>query len=161
MLVKKVSIGIDPGSSSGGITSIIETSGGLKEVSNIRLSKSTHADIVNYFKTIMECIEPETQARIVIERVSAMPGQGVSSMFKFGKGTGFLEACCSWSLISWEEKTPRTWQKSFGMKKDKDEASNKWKGRLKQRAEMIFPNTKITLEEADSYLIAEYCRTIH
>ena len=38
---------------------------------------------------------PEGKTRVVIEHVTAMPGQGVTSMFNFGQSFGVLKGICS------------------------------------------------------------------
>ena len=37
---------------------------------------------------------PKKEIRVVIEQVSAMPGQGVTSMFNFGQSFGVLKGIC-------------------------------------------------------------------
>lgn len=39
------------------------------------------------------------KVRVVIEQVSAMPGQGVTSMFNFGQSFGILKGICSASTL--------------------------------------------------------------
>ena len=42
----------------------------------------------------------QNQVRVVIEQVSAMPGQGVTSMFNFGQSFGVLKGMCSCNAIT-------------------------------------------------------------
>jgi len=49
-----------------------------------------------------------------IERVHAMPRQGVSSTFKFGHIYGFLRACIIENRARLREITPAKWQKALG-----------------------------------------------
>ena len=42
----------------------------------------------------------EKQTRVIIEQVSAMPGQGVTSMFNFGQSYGILKGICSAMQLS-------------------------------------------------------------
>ena len=60
----------------------------------------------------------------VIEKVGAMPGQGVSSTFKFGQGYGSLLGLCAALDIPVELVTPQRWKGSVlaGTPKDKDAA---------------------------------------
>lgn len=46
-----------------------------------------------------------------IERVSARPGQGVASMFRFGRGTGQLIGWLQTLGVAWAHPTPAKWQK--------------------------------------------------
>lgn len=56
----------------------------------------------------------------VLERVGAMPGQGVSSMFQFGRGVGMLEGVLSALQIPVTYVTPQNWQKAVGVRGGKD-----------------------------------------
>jgi len=58
----------------------------------------------------------------VIERVSSMPGQGVSSTFKFGATYGALRAVVSVLQIPQHLVTPAKWKAHFRLSKDKEEA---------------------------------------
>ena len=56
---------------------------------------------------------------VVLEQVHAMPGQGVTSMFRFGEAYGIVQAvvaCCGYPL---ELVTPQKWKKAMGLSKDK------------------------------------------
>lgn len=56
----------------------------------------------------------------ILERVGAMPGQGVSSMFQFGRGVGMLEGVLSALQIPVTYIAPQTWQKAVGVRGGKD-----------------------------------------
>ena len=43
---------------------------------------------------------PKKEVLIVIEQVSAMPGQGVTSMFNFGQSFGVIKGICSAMQLS-------------------------------------------------------------
>lgn len=70
-----------------------------------------------------------TQA--VIEIVHAMPGQGVSSMFKFGDGYGCVRAVVAALEIPVYFVTPSAWKKHFRLSSDKEES--------RRRAIELFP----------------------
>ena len=58
-----------------------------------------------------------------IEKVAAMPGQGVSSMFSFGHAAGLVEGVVSGAGIPVTLVTPQQWKKHAGLiGKDKDAA---------------------------------------
>lgn len=61
---------------------------------------------------------------VVIEKVSAMPKQGVTSTFNFGAGYGRLLGVCDALGIPYRLVTPQTWKKRVlaGTAKDKDAA---------------------------------------
>ena len=56
----------------------------------------------------------------VIERVGAMPGQGVTSVFSFGKSAGIVEGVLAAYEIPTHLATPQSWQKMFGVRAGKD-----------------------------------------
>ena len=59
----------------------------------------------------------------VIEQVHAMPRQGVSSSFTFGRATGAIEAVASiltGGRVEWV--TPNTWKKHFGLGSSKQDS---------------------------------------
>jgi len=62
-------------------------------------------------------------ATVVIEAVSAMPGQGVSSMFRFGESVGVVLGVLGALQIPIRWVTPGRWKKAAGIVgKDKDAA---------------------------------------
>tara|TARA_R110002020_G_scaffold15153_1_gene54084 strand:- start:178 stop:633 length:456 start_codon:yes stop_codon:yes gene_type:complete len=94
----------------------------------------------------------------VIESVHAMPGQGVSSTFKFGESFGMLLGILTALEIPFTRVTPAAWCKELGLKKGKEESNTDWKNRHKQLAQELFPDINVTHATADALLIAEYCR---
>lgn len=62
------------------------------------------------------------RAVVWLEKVGARPGQGVSSMFRFGQQLGALEmATAAWGHeLRWV--TPGAWKKHFGLSADKGAA---------------------------------------
>jgi len=59
-------------------------------------------------------------APVTVERVAAMPGQGVASMFNFGKSAGIVEGVCAGLGNPVTLVTPQAWQKRAGRKDGKD-----------------------------------------
>ena len=60
---------------------------------------------------------------VVIEQVSAMPGQGVTSMFNFGQSFGVLKGVCSAMQLSMYFVRPAKWKKYYGLIKTEKDAS--------------------------------------
>lgn len=58
--------------------------------------------------------------RVLIERVSAMPGQGVSSMFSLGDSFGTARAVGSYFGHQVDFVMPHIWKKAMGLTKDKE-----------------------------------------
>ena len=93
--------------------------------------------------------------RVVIEQVSAMPGQGVTSMFNFGQSFGILKGICSAMLLPLYFVRPAKWKKYFGLiNSDKDASRTK--------AIEMFPyfssqlSKKKDSNKADAILIANF-----
>ena len=53
--------------------------------------------------------------RVIIEQVSAMPGQGVTSMFNFGQSYGILKGICSAMQLPMYFVRPAKWKKYFNL----------------------------------------------
>ena len=53
--------------------------------------------------------------RVIIEQVSAMPGQGVTSMFNFGQSFGILKGICSAMQLPMYFVRPAKWKKYFNL----------------------------------------------
>lgn len=148
-------LGIDPGNS--GAIAVLTERGNV--VDSIRHDNTTDVDVANFLKRM---VDSERIEMAVIEKVHAMPAQGVSSTFKFGESYGKSQGMMLVAGIPFEYVTPRSWQKSLSIKKkQKSESSNDFKKRLKGVAQRLFPDEKIVMANADAYLIAEYCRRLH
>ena len=74
----------------------------------------------------------EQNIRVVIEQVSAMPGQGVTSMFNFGQSFGILKGICSAMQLPMYFVRPAKWKKYFNLINSEKDAS-------RTRAIEIFP----------------------
>lgn len=104
----------------------------------------------------------------VIENVHAMPSQGVTSMFSFGKIYGLLRMALIAAEIPFEEVGPRTWQKALGVvPKKKEESKVQFKQRLLALAQQLYPNLEIWTQKksknkqlaiCDAILLATYCQ---
>ena len=93
--------------------------------------------------------------RVVIEQVSAMPGQGVTSMFNFGQSFGILKGLCSAMQLPMHFVRPAKWKKYFNLINSEKDAS-------RTRAIEIFPyfssqlSKKKDSNKADAILIASF-----
>ena len=68
--------------------------------------------------TMLMAHRPE---KAIIELVAAMPGQGVSSMFRFGESYGIIKGVLATLQIPYTGVTPQSWKKAAGLSgKDKD-----------------------------------------
>ena len=98
--------------------------------------------------------------RVVIEQVSAMPGQGVTSMFNFGQSYGILKGICSAMQLPMFFVRPAKWKKYFNLINSQKDAS-------RTRAIEIFPyfspqlSKKKDSNKADAILIASFYYETH
>lgn len=135
-------IGIDPGQN-GGIV-LLENG----EPPHCHKMPGTDADVRDLIAE-MSC------GRIVsvwLEKVGPMPKQGVSSVFTFGRGFGFLAGVVAGMQLPMELVTPQRWQKSMNCMTGGD------KNVSKAAAQRLWPGIKWTHATADAALIAEYGR---
>tara|TARA_B100000674_G_C37369594_1_gene702406 strand:- start:67 stop:561 length:495 start_codon:yes stop_codon:yes gene_type:complete len=99
--------------------------------------------------------EEKNSVRVVIEQVSAMPGQGVTSMFNFGQSFGILKGICAAMQIPMYFVRPAKWKKYFNLINSEKDAS-------RTRAIEIFPyfsaqlSKKKDSNKADAILIANF-----
>lgn len=142
-------IGIDPGNS-GGISTI-----SLNLCSATKFAGMTERDVWDIISELAS-----GNVHLFIEHVHSMPGQGVASMFNFGKHYGMLRGMVIASQIPFESVQPLKWQTEFGLKKKKGETNTQKKNRHKAKAQELFPTLKITHATADAILIAEYGRRV-
>ena len=90
---------------------------------------------------------------VYIEKASAMPGQGVSSMFNFGMGYGIIQGVVSSIGLPYQLVTPQSWKKKASLiGKDKDNA--------RTLAQQLYPEAplgrKKDIGRADAILIARF-----
>ena len=152
-------IGIDPGISgsicfldNGKILDVIEmpimTDGkkNKKQVNGSQVYNEISKRITQFEKN---------QIRVVIEHVSAMPGQGVTSMINFGQSFGILKGICTAMQLPMYFVRPTKWKKYFNLLNSEKDAS-------RTRAIEIFPyfssqlSRKKDSNKADAILIASF-----
>ena len=152
-------IGIDPGISGsicffedGKILDVVEMptmTEGKKNKKQVNGSQ-----IYNEISKRINKIEKQ-KIRVVIEQVSAMPGQGVTSMFNFGQSFGILKGISSAMQIPMYFVRPAKWKKYFGLINSEKDAS-------RTRAIEMFPyfssqlSKKKDSNKADAILIASF-----
>ena len=152
-------IGIDPGISGsicffqdGKILDVIEMPTMTEGKKNKR--QVNGSQIYNEISKRISIAENQ-ETRVVIEQVSAMPGQGVTSMFNFGQSFGILKGICSAMQLSMYFVRPTKWKKHFNLITSEKDAS-------RTRAMEIFPyfssqlSKKKDSNKADAILIASY-----
>ena len=152
-------IGIDPGISgsicfleNGKILEVIEMPTMAEGKKNKR--QVNGSQIYNEISKKIHKIDKQ-QVRVVIEQVSAMPGQGVTSMFNFGQSFGILKGICSGMQLSMYFVRPAKWKKYFSLINSEKDAS-------RTKAIEMFPyfssqlSKKKDSNKADAILIASF-----
>ncbi len=152
-------IGIDPGIT-GAICffedrKIID----LIEMPNMAVGKKNKRQVngAQVYNEIFERIKNynKKDIKVVIEQVSAMPGQGVTSMFNFGQSFGVLKGICSAMQLPMYFVRPAKWKKYYNLINSKKDAS-------RTKVIEIFPYISTQLSKkkdsnkADAILIASF-----
>ena len=151
-------IGIDPGISGsicffkdGRIIEVIEMPVMTEGKKNKK--QVNGAQIYNEF--LKRINKKEDEIRVVIEQVSAMPGQGVTSMFNFGQSFGVLKGIFSAMQIPMDFVSPVKWKKFFNLINTNKDAS-------RTKAFEIYPyfssklSKKKDANKADAILISSF-----
>ena len=92
---------------------------------------------------------------VIVEQVSAMPGQGVTSMFNFGQSFGVIKGVCAAMQLPIFFVRPAKWKKHFDL-------INSQKDSSRVKAIEMFPkfshmlSKKKDSNKADAILIANY-----
>ena len=149
-------VGIDPGIS--GAISILRDGNISMVVDMPTMAEGTKskkqinaAELANIL--IKENISHED--KVVLESVSAMPGQGVTGMFSFGQSFGVIKGVCAAMQLPIYFVRPAKWKKYFDL-------INSQKDSSRVRAIEMFPKFSAMLSrkkdsnKADAILIANY-----
>jgi len=134
-------LGVDVGAS--GAMAVVDPHGTV--VSIQRLDNATPHDVWTW-------LSAQRVRFAVIEKVGAMPKQGVSSTFKFGTSFGFCQGLLVASGFRFELARPQKWQTALDCRTGGD------KNISKARAQALFPGVKVIHANADALLIAEFAR---
>ena len=139
-------VGVDPGFS--GAIAVVD--GNARALGAVKLKETEH----DIWEWMLKELGLHGDHFAVLEKVGAMPRQGLSSTFKFGHSYGFCRGLLVANQITFEAVTPLKWQVKMGCKSGGD------KKVTKAAAQRLFPNVKMTHAVADAYLLAEYARRI-
>ena len=110
------------------------------------------------YRRVHEALTFYEPSIVVIEKVHAMPGQGVTSMFNFGLGYGALVALATVSTARLVLVTPQMWKKHVlaGTSKDK-EAAIQFCSQTYPSVNLILPRCRKPHDGmADSICLAHY-----
>ena len=159
-------IGIDPGISgsicffeNGKVMDIIEMPNMAEGKKNKR--QVNGAEVANIFKHVLveKLKTPDAilqdEVKVVVEHVTAMPGQGVTSMFNFGQSFGVIKGICAALSLPIYFVRPTKWKKYFNLIKTNKDAS-------RTKVIEVYPEISSKLQRkkdanrADAILIALY-----
>ena len=166
-------VGIDPGITGG--VAVLYSRRGMVDAVNLydtpveQKKKANGKNKTEYLPSLMagilrDYVNSRQDAHAFIEQVSAMPGQGVTSMFGFGKGYGIWIGILAALGIPYTFVTPQSWKKELMQGEHDKEAAV---GRALQlypqcSAELTVRRGAVTkpqaLGRADALLIAEFGR---
>lgn len=112
-------LGIDPGLS--GAAALVNQAGELVDVFDLPIAgegKLTRIDGANLSR-LLRATRPTAA---IIEAVAARPGQGVSSMFRFGMATGVVAGVIGSLEIPIRWVSPASWKRAMRLTADKEAA---------------------------------------
>ena len=126
-----------------------------RQVNGAEVTNIFKKELINENNRIKSSENYEKIAKVVVEHVTAMPGQGVTSMFNFGQSFGVIKGICAALKLPIYFVRPTKWKKNFNLIKTNKDAS---------RTKVIeaYPNISSKLSrkkdsnKADAILIARY-----
>lgn len=124
-------IGIDVGLSGAIAMMTGETLTGIVDMPTVTLERNGKSKRQISIPELIQIIDTFKPEEAYIEKVFAMAGQGVTSVFSFGRSLGAIEGVIAARSIKATLITPQTWQKAMGVTGGKDGA--------RARAMELFP----------------------
>ena len=144
-----ISVGIDPGKN-----------GGFAVLVDGRCACAKKWDDVAFIAAMQEVSsKPVSAIRVCVEKVGAMPHQGVTSMFSFGKSAGFIEGVLQAYGIPYQLVPPYTGKKAFGLTSDKQKSVDVCRKLFPDVS--LLPTSRCTKPSdgiGEALLMAEYAR---
>jgi crossover junction endodeoxyribonuclease RuvC len=121
-------LGVDPGKS--GAVALLDDTGALLDVADMPvigkiISPHTLSGVLGSWAYLNDTLEQDVfagRAIAVIEDVHAMPKQGVTSVFSFGRALGVVEGVLGASGWSLRYVPPARWKKDLRLSSDKGES---------------------------------------
>lgn len=124
--------GIDPGKTGAMVILYPDNALTVHDVPTVKMSGKDKPAWKQWDREWRQALDFAGVDLVVIENVAARPGQGVTSMFNFGRTLGFIHAlaCASGGAI--EMPTPTSWKGKMGL-------LNSSKGASREKASTLFP----------------------
>jgi len=152
-------LGIDVGKT--GAIALIRNDGmiDIQDCPVIKVGKKYETDTVAMANLVKELTQGCGNLFCVIEKVNAMPNQGVVSMFSFGTNYGLWLGILSALAIPHQLISPQRWKKEFGLSSDKEASIILAKKLYPSSAKLI--NLKKHDGRAEALLLADYGKRIY
>jgi crossover junction endodeoxyribonuclease RuvC len=157
-----ITVGIDPGL--GGGVAALDPAGAVVGLWPMPVAGGeVHAASLADLLRSLRCLDGHQDiGRVCLEKVNAMPKQGVSSTFRFGTGWGMVRGVCAALGIPVILVPPTVWKKRvlLGLPHDKDGAvqfcTSRWPG-----ADLVLTGCRTPHDGiADALCLAEYGRLL-
>jgi crossover junction endodeoxyribonuclease RuvC len=152
-------IGIDPGLN--GAIAVLENNK-VKEIFDVPVmpegkKNKRQLNSAQLVKMLNDISYNKEETVVVVENVSAMPGQGVTSMFNFGQTFGAIKGICAALGLPIFFVRPAKWKKHFDLINSSKDAS---RTKVIEMYPSISPrlSKKKDVNKADAILIARYFR---
>ena len=149
-------VGIDPGLS--GALACIDEQGRVVATAKMPTQphgKSKRVSGAGLRTWLAEQQEGAPVALALLEQVASRPGQGVASVFTFGRSYGAVEGVLSALAVPLDYVTPSRWKPAYGL-------TGASKAESIRKAIDLFPELserpKLTHDQAEAVLLAEYGR---
>ena len=150
-------IGIDPGLS--GAIAILENNK-VEKIFDIPVmpegkKNKRQLNSAQLVKLLKDIVSDDEEIAVVVENVSAMPGQGVTSMFNFGQTFGAIKGICAALGLPIFFVRPAKWKKHFDLINSSKDAS-------RTKAIEMYPSLsdqlskKKDVNKSDAILIARF-----
>jgi len=150
-------IGIDPGLN--GAIAVLEDNK-VKEIFDVPVmpegkKNKRQLNSAQLVKLLKDIISNDQEVTVIVENVSAMPGQGVTSMFNFGQTFGAIKGVCAALGLPIFFVRPAKWKKHFDLINSSKDAS-------RTKAIEMYPtlsdqlSKKKDVNKSDAILIARF-----
>jgi len=150
-----ITVGIDPGLC-GGIAAI-DAAGIALDVADLPVIRDGKLSWIDGGQLRSWFLSIPGDKRVVVERVTPMPKQGLGSTFNFGVGFGSVLGVVQSLGLPIELVTAATWKGALGLSRDKRASLDK--------ARLLYPNAELTLAKhegrAEALLIATWALRRH
>lgn len=119
-------LGVDPGAS--GALVVLDTQHEaltVFDMPTVEIKRGTRMVRQVSAQLVTDLLDCQKIDHAYVEKVGAMPGQGVASMFAFGRASGVIEGVLAALRIPTTYVTPQEWQKAMRIVDGKDGSRNR------------------------------------